>query len=184
MFIFMLVLISTLFFQADGFMGTGEYTTLIVMCSLVVFLALWYYTFVTGAQRFSPSEQKTVFRLHVYQFNMKKNKTKESENGMFQNCAPIMMLYGWYATVWNKFDKATKRISKSIDEKFDARYARVWEYMTAWYHRSTDDAGQVIIKEGVSMKSEFSSVGRNSLADKTQVFIAPPPTVTPTVPSN
>ena len=179
--IFMLVLISTLFFQSDGHLGTGEYTTLIVMCALVVFLALWYYTFVTGAQRFSPSEQKTVFRLHVYQFNMKKNKTKESEIGIFQNCAPIMAMYALYATLWNKFDKTTKRISKNIDEKFDANYALVWQYFTDWFNRSTDD-GNKAVKEGLSMKSEFSSVGRKSLAESNQVFIAPPPAVTTTVP--
>jgi len=122
---------------------------------------VWYYTFVTGAQRFSPSEQKTVFRLHVYQFNMKKNKTKESENGIFQNCAPIMAMYALYAACWNKFDKTTKRISKSIDEKFDVWYVRVWQFMTNCFNPTSMDG---LPKENEEMSIlAFSSRLRRSL---------------------
>jgi amino acid permease len=166
--IFMLVLISTLFFQSDGYTGTKEYTTLTVMCALIVFLAVWYYTFVTGAQRFSPSEQKTVFRLHVYQFNMKKNKPKESENGIFQNCAPIMAMYALYATVWNKFDKETKRMSKSIDEKFDAWYAQSWQtFIDIFYPSAMDGVPRAKPKQkegrSINIMSSFSSSKFRSL---------------------
>ena len=176
MFIFMLVLISTLFFQSDGFRGTGEYTTLIVICGLIVFLAMWYYMFVTGAQRFSPSEQKTVFRLHVYQFNVKKGKSKESENGIFRNCAPIMAMYGLYATVWNKFDKETKRISKHIDEKFDAWYAQAWQFFMDLLHSSAVDGlpKQQTEKEGRSIMSAFSSMkfrNQSSKRNKSSVVV-------------
>ena len=148
------------------------------MCALIVFLAVWYYVFVTGAQRFSPSEQKTVFRLHVYQFNMKKNKLKEeSSTGVFAYLRSV------YATTWNKFDKATKRISKGIDEKMDERYTRAWQYCTNMFYPSPDGAGS-IVREGLSMKSEYSIVGRRSLAESNQVYIAPPPAVIPVVPSN
>ena len=138
--------------------------------------------FVTGAQRFSPSEQKTVFRLHVYQFNMKKNKLKE-ETSTGDKCGALTYLRSVYATTWNKFDKETKRISKGIDDRMDERYTRAWQYLTNVFCPSYDGAGS-IVREGLSVKSEYSSVGRRSLAESNQVYIAPPPAVTPAVPSN
>ena len=132
--------------------------------------------FVTGAQRFSPSEQKTVFRLHVYQFNVKKGKSKESENGIFRNCAPIMAMYGLYATVWNKFDKETKRISKHIDENFDAWYAQAWQFFMDLLHSSAVDGlpKQQTEKEGRSIMSAFSSMkfrNQSSKRNKSSVVV-------------
>ena len=151
------------------------------MIALFFLIALWYYTFVTGAQRFSPSEQKTVFRLHVYQFNMKKNKLKEVETAR-DRFGLFVYLRSIYATVWNRFDKETKRISKSIDEKMDERYNRAWQYFLSFFYSSADGGAYGAVKEGLSMKSEYSSVGRRSAADNNnnQVFIAPPPVTEPT----
>ena len=183
--IFMLVLISTLFFQSDGFMGTRQYTTLTTICVIVMLLSLWYFLFVTGAQCFSPSEQKTVFRMHVYQFNMKKNKSRE-EVSTCDKCSAFVYLRSIYATAWNKFDMETKRISKSIDEKMDERYFRAWQYFMGSISRD-GATGKIAssLDDGLSTKSSsrIHNPGRRSL-ESHQIFVAPPPSVTAVPPSS
>ena len=108
---FTLVLISTLFFQDDGFMGgVSDYTTLKAMAIIIVFLTTYYYAFVVGTQKFSNAEQKTVFRLHVFVFNSKKgNKGASTKTG---RASPW-----FYQVLWNGFDSRAKRFSKG-DESF------------------------------------------------------------------
>ena len=65
--VFVLVFISTVFFQGDP-----TYTCLISMIGIMGVLCLYYYCFAKHTQTFSKDEQKTVFRLHVIVFNMRK----------------------------------------------------------------------------------------------------------------
>ena len=104
--VFALVLISTLFFQSDGFMGgVMDYTTLKAMAIILVFLTMYYYAFVVGTQKFSNAEQKTVFRLHVFVFNSKKGNKGASAKS--SKGSPW-----FYQVLWNGFDSRSKRFSK------------------------------------------------------------------------
>ena len=104
--VFTLVLISTLFFQPDGFMGgVADYTTLKAMAIIIVFLTMYYYAFVVGTQKFSNAEQKTVFRLHVFVFNSKKGN--KGTSGKTSRVSPW-----FYQRLWNGFDSGAKRFSK------------------------------------------------------------------------
>ena len=168
--IFMLVFISTLFFQSDGFMGTRQYTTLIAMCVILLLFSVWYFLFVTGAQCFSPSEQKTVFRMHVYQFNVKKNKTRE-EVSMWDKCSTLAYLRSIYANAWNKFDRETKRISKHIDETMDETYFQAWQYFMGPSSENTTSKRGKSFDGGLSTKASISIVRKST--DTRQVFVEP-----------
>jgi hypothetical protein len=74
-----------------------------------------------------------------------------------------MAMYTMYASAWNKFDKETKRMSKSIDEKFDGWYVQSWQYFVDMFYPSVVDGLPKQKKEGRSIMSSFGSSKFRSL---------------------